>query len=428
MDGPTLLLTLTAALLLATSVLSNPLQRSLLTEPLIATVLGLLVGPRVLGWIHPDQWMESPKLVHEVTKYLLLVGLMAAALRLPHKYPKYAARSLLVLVGGGMLLMALATALIVHLVLALPLPVCLVLGGILAPTDPILATTIVTGTEAEAHVPDATRNLLTAESGMNDGLAHPLVMIPLIWLTGTEPEPFASSVLQTLLYENLLGVALGVCLGWAARHLLSYGFDHHAMSSKAFLAYALALALFTNGLLELLHMNGLLGVFVSGLTFNYGIGDREEVTSERVQELVERLFVVPGFLLFGAILPWSSVGDLGWSGVAAAALVLVARRAPVYWLVRRSVRELGEPSDALFVTWFGPMGVAALYYASEAQGRLGRPEVWSFSCLVVLGSVIAHGLSCAPLLRWYGRKSGWTGRSKGGSEAESGGAEEEVPL
>lgn len=402
MHEPTLFLTLTAALLLTTAVLYVPLQRSLVTEPLVATALGFAVGPLGFGWIAPERWLDGPSLVHVVTKYLLVVAVMAAALRLPHHFPKDAPRGTLVLVTAGMLAMVLTVATIVWLGFDLSWVLCLLIGGILAPTDPVLATTVVTGREALQNVPKRTRDLLTAESGANDGLAFPLVALPLSLLVPTGKPPVRTFLLETLLYQNALALLVAVAIGYGARRLLHRGFEHHSMSSKSFLSYTLALSLFTHGALELLHMNGLLGVFVSGLTFNYGIGDREEATSERVEEMMERLFIVPGFLLFGAVLPWSEILALGWAGPCAAALVLLLRRAPVYLLARRWVPEVTDRSDALFVSWFGPMGVAALYYASEARQLLAEPAVWSFPCLVVLASVLLHGVTCSPLVHWYG--------------------------
>lgn len=403
MDEPVLFAALTAGLILVTAVLYEPVQRSLLTEPLLAVVLGAAVGPRGLGWLDPQRWENPLQIVEVTTEHVLAIALMATALRLPHRYPRTNARSQLVIVFGAMLVMSLASAAVFWAVLDLPLLVCLTLGAIVAPTDPVLATTVVTGRVAEKNVPAPIRNLLTGESGANDCIALPFVLLPVLLLQFPD-RAFGTWFVDVVLYENVLAVCLGLLAGWLARSALHWGFEHHRMSSKAFLSYSVSLSMFVLSVLSLLHMNGIFGVFVAGLTFNYGIGDREEATSERVQESVERLFVVPGFLLFGVLLPWEGFARLGWRAWAIAGLILALRRLPSVLLLRPLVPELRTLGDAAFVGWFGPMGVATLYYAARVHTALPMDLFWEIPCLVVLTSVVVHGVTCAPLVSRYGSR------------------------
>lgn len=399
MDEAVLFVALTSGLILVTGILYEPIQRSLVTEPLIAVALGIAVGPVALHWMHPERWEASIQIVRQLTHHLLAVALMAAALRLPHRYPRDAARSQLLLVFGGMVAMTVVSASVFWLVLDLPVLPALALGAMVAPTDPVLATTVVTGHVAERNVPARIRHLITGESGANDCLALPFVLLPVLLLQ--HGQSGWTEWLRAVLYENVLAIALGITSGRIARRALHYGFEHHDVSSKAFLSYALALALFTLSGLELLHMNGLLGVFAAGVTFNYGLADREEATSERIQEAIERLFVVPGFILFGVLLPWDGIAKLGWRAALLAALILLLRRLPVLLLLRPVVPELRTRADAAFVGWFGPIGVAALYYASKLHGSLPGTPVWEVVCVVVLASVLVHGVTCSPLGNRY---------------------------
>ncbi len=392
MDEAVLFLTLTSGLILVTAILYEPLQRSPLTEPLLAVALGVIVGPIGLHWMRPEDWETPMALVHELTHLLLAVALMAAALRLPHRYPITAARSQLLLVIGGMIGMTGISAGLFSVVLELPLLPALALGAMVAPTDPVLATTVVTGQVAERNVPTRIRNLLTGESGANDGVALPLLLLPLLLLQ--QGSAGWAEWVRTLLYETVLAALLGVTVGWVARHALHHGFEHHDVSSKAFLSYALALTFFTLSILDLLQMNGLIGVFAAGVTFNYGLMDREEATSERIQEAVERLFVVPGFLLFGILVPWDEIAALGWRAALLAVAILLLRRLPVAFLLRPFLPELRTHADTAFVGWFGPIGVAAIYYATDVHASLPRAPVWAAVSVTVLASVLAHGVTC----------------------------------
>lgn len=429
MDDAVLFLALTSGLILVTAIAYEPLQRSPLTEPLLAVAVGVVVGPHALHWMRPEDWEAPMALVHQFMHPLLAVALMAAALRLPHHYPVTAARSQLLLVIGGLIAMTSISAALFWAVLDLPVLPALALGAMVAPTDPVLATTVVTGQVAERNVPARIRDLLTGESGANDGVALPLLLLPLLLLQ--QGSGGWSEWARALLYENVLAVLLGGASGWIARRALHYGFEHHDVSSKAFLSYTLALTFFTLSTLDLLQMNGLIGVFAAGLTFNYGLGDREEATSERIQEAVERLFVVPGFVLFGILLPWADIVALGWRAALLAVAILLLRRLPVLFLLRPFLPELRTHADSAFVGWFGPIGVAALYYATDVHASLPDTPVWAAVSVAVLASVLAHGVTCFSLgnrYRAFNEGHGLTAPpSRGQAPCAAGGAARRTP-
>ena len=138
---------------------------------------------------------------------------MGIALRLPKSYPSKPGRSVAVLLGLIMPLMWLSSTLLVYLILDLPFWTALLIGAIVTPTDPVVATAIVTGRIAEHHLPQRIRQIISAESGVNDGLAYLFVLLPILllrrapgevlvhWLTvtlpkmGLRPLPLGSSVI-----------------------------------------------------------------------------------------------------------------------------------------------------------------------------------------------------------------------------------------
>jgi NhaP-type Na+/H+ or K+/H+ antiporter len=95
--------------------------------------------------------------------------------------------------------------------------------------------------------------------------------------------------------------------------------------------------------------------------------------------------------------------DLRWAGLVLAAAVLLLRRPPMALTLRALIRPVKGRKDALFLGWFGPLGAAALYYATFSQRETGLEEVWVVGSLLICASVLAHGVSATPLTKLYGR-------------------------
>ena len=139
------------------------------------------------------------------------------------------------------------------------------------------------------------------------------------------------------------------------------------------------------------------------------ISTSTEEQEEQIDESVNRFFVLPIFVLLGLSLPWDAWADLGWKGPLLAILVLLLRRPPGVLALAGRVPRMQGRQDGLFTGWFGPIGVAALYYAALSQKLVGLEEVWVVGSLVISVSVLVHGVSAAPLTKLYGRRSGSSG-------------------
>lgn len=125
---------------------------------------------------------------------------------------------------------------------------------------------------------------------------------------------------------------------------------------------------------------------------------------EKVQQSVKNLLQLPVFLLFGMLLPWRAWVGVGIGGLAFVSLLLLFRRLPIVLALEPVIEPLETWRDAAFVGWFGPIGVAAIYYALYAKQRTGEEIVWTVASLVVATSVVVHGLTAYPLSRWLGRR------------------------
>lgn len=380
-----------AALVVGT--LSAHLDRWSISPPLLAMVVGVVVGPQVAGLASIPATV-APHVLHVAAKLLLAVALMAIALRYPLAEVRTHGREVLVLLAVVMPAMALVAGAAAAWTLGLPVGVAAVLGATLTPTDPVLASGIVTGEAAEQAIPARDRQVLSIESGANDGLALPFVLLALAWTLGRPVD----STLATILYEVLGAVVVGVAAGWAAGRALRWGEQHREVTGSERSLYTLVLAAFLLGATAALGMDGLLAVFVGGLAHSAAATDRERRAEVSVDEPLSQFLVVPVFVLFGVALPWSDWANLGWGGVGLVAAALLLRRLPVVLLLRRALG--GDRAHAVWLGWFGPIGVAALFYLGHAHAEgVTDPAVWGAGTLVVAASTVAHGLTAAPARR-----------------------------
>jgi sodium/hydrogen antiporter len=228
----------------------------------------------------------------------------------------------------------------------------------------------VTGPAAEENLPERVRHAISFESGANDGLSYLLVFLPFLMLTRPPEEAL-----------SLLAVGTGRLLG----------------------------------------SDELLVAFAAGVAFVQVVSQEDRKDEEKGQEAMNRFFALPIFAVLGTAIPWEGWLGLGWSGVLLAFSVLLLRRPPVLLLLRPWLRDLRGAPGALFLGWFGPIAVAAIYYASIMEHQLGEPLVWEVTTLMIVASVLAHGTTATPLTELYGERTGERRRLAAEKEAEEAG-------
>ena len=436
-------LVVVGGLVLVLGVFSNPIKnKSFLSAPLLALVLGIVLGPQVSDLLDPARWGHQETIVEEAARLTLAIGLMGIALRLPPRHFIDQWRPMAVMIGLVMPLMWVSTGLLVYLVFQLPLVIAFLIGAILTPTDPIVASSIVTSSSARENLPERIRHNLSGESGANDGLAYLFVLLPILLITHGSGSPVRHWLVSTLLWEvggaAVLGGLVGVGAGW----LLRWGEAKELIEKTSFLSYTVALSLLTLGSAKLLGTDGILAVFVAGLAYNFTADPRDEAEEGQIEEVFNRLFTLPIFVVFGAgilfdnvvggsdraeeadiqetvnqfftlpvftlvglVLPVKQWGALGWQGALIVVAVLLLRRLPAVLALRRWMPPINRTPDALFLGWFGPIGVSALLYAMLALRRVGNESVWVISSLVICASIVVHGVTATPFTRLYAKQT-----------------------
>jgi NhaP-type Na+/H+ or K+/H+ antiporter len=377
------------AVIVVWGAVAGRLERVELTAPMVLTVIGGTFAAVGLVDAH-----EVPPIVQPLVELTLVWVLFADAARVRvHDLRNDLGRALRLL-GAGLPLTVLAGwGLAAWLFPGLGLWAALLIGAALAPTDAALGVPVVTN----PVVPGRIRRLITVESGLNDGIVTPVVLVAVAGMVSGS-GPTGGEALLELAIGVLVGVGVGVGGGRLLRAARAHGwaaedFVGISVLALALLAYTAAIAV---------HGNGFVAAFCGGMAFGGAAGRRgraELVFLEQASGLVSLLV----WLAFGAFAVPVVLHDLDWRAVLYAVLSLtLVRMVPV------ALSLIGSGLDretVLFIGWFGPRGLASLVFALialEEAGPVARQAV-AVIALTVLLSVLAHGMSASPLAIRYGR-------------------------
>ncbi len=387
-------LAIVTALVFAWGTWSARLERFDVTAPIIFVLAGLLLTH---GLLAPLGFAPSPEGVKGLAEVTLVLVLFSDASRVGLRDLRHDMGLCLRLLGIGLpLTIGLGTLLALALFGWHDVWLALLVGAALAPTDAALGASLMVNPAVPARI----RRLINVESGLNDGIATPFVLVA---LAGAGPGGHTAGIGPgTAVAELALGVLIGAVVGGAGGYLVNVArrrgwvegaFAGSAVLALAICAYACALAL---------HGNGFIAAFTGGLAFG-AIGGR---SSERMMPFVEETGALVSLLVwlaFGAIIVVPAVERLtGQTMVYALLSLTVIRMAPVALALAGT--RLGGAVIA-FVGWFGPRGLASVVFALLALEELGEqvagPAV-AVIAFTVLVSVLAHGATADPLARRYG--------------------------
>ena len=386
---------LVAALIFAWGMLSARLERFDVTAPITFVLAGVLLTHGILA---PLGFAPTHEMVRGLAEATLVLVLFSDASRVRLRELRADAGLCLRLLGIGLpLTIGVGTLVALGLLRGMSIWLALLVGAALAPTDAALGAGVMTNPAVPARV----RRLLNIESGLNDGIATPVVLVAVAGVTVAATA--GSSGPGAAVAELALGVFIGAAVGGAGglvvrtarrRGWADGGFAGSAVLALAVCAYACALAL---------HGNGFIAAFCGGLAFG-AIGGRG---GERLVPYVEEtgaLVTLLTWLAFGAVAVVPALENLTWQAVLYGVLSLtVIRMIPV--AVALAGGRLDRAAVA-FIGWFGPRGLASVVFALIALEELGEQAAGSAVTVIaftVMLSVLAHGLTAEPLARRYGR-------------------------
>jgi NhaP-type Na+/H+ or K+/H+ antiporter len=344
-----------------------------------------------------------------------------AGVQLPSRYLQKEWKSLALLLGPVMTTMWICSSLIIWgLVPNLPFLHALAIGACITPTDPVLSNSIVKGKFADKNVPKDLQKIIIAESGANDGLGYPFLFLALYLIKYLGPDQDGNAgtaignwFVETWIYTIVLSVIYGFTVGWIAKELLHWAEEKKFVDRESFLVFAITLALFIVGTCGMIGSDDVLACFIAGNAFTWDDWFRLETLDDSLQPTIDMLLNLAVFMWFGAVCPWSSfLSNMDiiplYRLIALGILILLFRRLPVVFGLHRFIHQIEEKRQAIFVGFFGPIGVSAVFYLyislqfletilvddvqrpdAEKLGLILRVVVW-FLAICSIVSKISH--------------------------------------
>ncbi len=383
--------------LLLYSLVSGRLQGTILTAPLIFIVFGYTLGPGGFNLAAVDVGHSA---IHVIAEFTLILVLFTDAARIDlnrvrkdHDLP---VRMLLI---GLPLTIVAGTFIAAWVFPAFSIWEAALLAALLAPTDAALGQAVVSA----KVVPVRIRQAINIESGLNDGIALPAVLLLAAMASIGYDTAQASDWIQFGLLQVSLGPVVGIVVGYIGTRMLDTAIER-GLSSAAFQGIGiLSLAVLTYVVAELVGGNGFIAAFIGGMVFGHSVRNPCTFLFE-FMETEGQLLMLITFLIFGAALLPEAVDHLSPAIFLYAILSLtVIRMVPI------GLSLLGtglRPPSYLFLGWFGPRGLASILFVLlilEESDVPHRDALLSVTVVTVALSALLHGISAAPFARIYGQ-------------------------
>ncbi|MFC4438776.1 MULTISPECIES: cation:proton antiporter [Natrialbaceae] len=413
-DGFVAGLLLAGVAILALVVLTRILEERALSLPIFYLVLGAVAFTLVPELPYPDP-IEHADEAERLTELGVIVALMGAGLKIDRRvgWPAWASTARLLAVT--MPLSIAGAALLGWGVAGLLLPTALLLGAAIAPTDPVLASEVQVGPPgrnspsnsagSETDGDDGTddvRFALTSEAGLNDGLAFPFTYLAvLLTFVGYAPSRWLGQwLLVYVVYKIVVGVIGGVLIGWLVA-VVVFRFSAESPLSRSVQGLeAVAGTLIAFAAVELVGGYGFIAVFVAALTLReYERSHEYHDALHGVAEMAEHLLMVAIMVLFGGALADGLLAPLTLEAVVVTLGILVLVR-PLAGLIGFFGSDLAFRKRAIIST-FGIRGIGTFFYLSWGLNAapFRKAEVlWAIAGLVVLVSVVGHGILATPVM------------------------------
>jgi NhaP-type Na+/H+ or K+/H+ antiporter len=407
-DPYILILTGAGVLIALVAWLPLALKRLPLSLPIVCIGIGAAIFLLPQVTLEPLP-LHYPEVTERFAEFVVIIALMGAGLKIDRVFGWRRWAITWRLIAIAMPLSILAITGLANWVLGLPIAVALLLGASLAPTDPVLAADVQVGPPRTGDE-DEVRFGLTSEAGVNDGAAFPFVHLAILLAAAAATgEPWLGEWLgYRVVWEIVGGVAggwlVGRAFGWLTFHVpaetkLAKTGDGLIALSATFVSY---------GLTELIHVYGFLAVFVTALTFRSTHRNHSfQFEMHALTEQVERLAMMILLILFGGALVSGLLAPVTWVDAGVAAMILLLVRPVAGWIAL-----LGYPADRgerMTLAFFGIRGVGSIYYLAYGANHMPIAQLerlWGIVGLVVLCSVLLHGLTVTPIMRSLDRQQG----------------------
>ncbi len=341
-----------------------------------------------------------------ITEIVVIISLMGTGIKLDRKFSFKNWSSPIKLISITMLLCIASATLLGYSFLGLDLASAVLLGAVLAPTDPVLASDVQVEPPNEGEKSE-TKFILTAEAGLNDGMAFPFTWLA-ITLAILESGK-KSSLLNWFAYDFLFKILVGVLIGFIVGKLVGYlvfrvSEKYDSLKTRdGFLAISLTFMVY--GITELLHGYGFIAVFICAITFRHSEKNHDYHDSlHSFTDQTERLLIAILLILFGGSLATGILDALSW-GMALFSLgfVFIIRPLAAYLSLINSKIHFKEK---MAVSFFGIRGMGSVFYLAFAFKEVHfykEKELWAIIAFTILLSVVIHGVTASPIMDYLSK-------------------------
>ncbi|MGZ5287368.1 MAG: cation:proton antiporter, partial [Flavisolibacter sp.] len=277
----------------------------------------------------------------------------------------------------------------------------ILLGAVLAPTDPVLASDV----QVEPPMEGKKENVkfsLTAEAGMNDGMAFPFTWLAIMLALGmNDSYDVMNWVLRDVFYRIIAGVALGILMGRLLAYLVFQIPENSKMEVIKDGFVGVAATLLVYGVTELFSGYGFIAVFVAAITLrNYELNHKYHKKLHEFTDQIERIFLSIVLIIFGGTLVYGILAPLTWpmALVGIIFIVLIRPVSAVTGMIGTGLKK----KERLVISFFGIRGIGSFFYLSFAMGKAVFPkqeELWALISFIVLLSILVHGLTATRAMR-----------------------------
>jgi sodium/hydrogen antiporter len=387
-------------LLLTVTVGSSIIARLPLSYALIYLIVGVLLGPYGIHFIQlelSDEWLER------LFEMVVIVSLFSCGIKMNRRLNVWSWQSTARLIGILMPISIFAIALVGHFLLNWNWGLAILIGAILAPTDPVLASEV-----QITHLNDRNelRFGLTSEGGLNDALAFPFVYFGLHWIQNNHWQDWITSWFGIdVIWAIAAGIASGIIVTQGI-HWLELKFRQtHGVEEEMGHLIALAKILLAYSLTEVINGYGFLAVFIAGFTVRTesNLNSETRMSQLRFAEQLEKLLEVGTILLLGALLRIEPMLKYARAALFIAGLLFFVIRPIGAWISTAGDRL--NPVTRLLFGWFGIRGIGSLYYLAYALGEQipesDKTLISWITLIIIVTSIILHGITATPIMKWY---------------------------
>jgi sodium/hydrogen antiporter len=386
-------------LLLMVTLGSGWIKRLPLSYALIYLIVGIILSPYGFDLI---QVRPETEFLERLTELVVLISLFSCGLKMNRPLNTWAWHSTIRLIGLLMPISIFAVAAIAHWLLNLEWGPAVLLGAILAPTDPVLASEVQLSHPEDR---DELRFGLTSEGGLNDALAFPFVYFGLHWI---KDDNWQNWFIQWAAVDLLWAIAAGLGMGILVPKIIVW-LDKRIQRLRPVDSLmedfiALGIVLLTYSLTELVNGYGFLAVFIAGMVTQRSYHNPEKKLSQlEFSETIEKFLEIGTILLLGSLLRIDPIQKYLIPGLIIAGASIFIIRPLGVWIT--SIGDNYYPLRRWLFGWFGIRGVGSIYYLTYSLGsglknEIGEQIAW-ITFITIISSIILHGISSTPLMNWY---------------------------